>query len=222
MSDKISENREPESPFQREAAEKVNIELGNIKGILSSDETGIPILNKYEESELNRENSFKDPMTGLLNRRGVLEEYKLEQSTRKRLGASQGIALIGLDFIGLKKLNMELTPEVADETLKEGALSLQQQIRKIDLAARWGGDEFLLVLFGADETAAKNIIQKIQDHLPLRVHYNIGYRIVDPKNDPEIMMGGLMKQMEDVKHLGVVDETGRAQGNGVVVNVDNI
>jgi len=70
MTDKIAEI----NPLVIIAANKANQELGNIS--TPEDETGnrrrllstdaaIPIINKYEESELHRENSYRDPSTGL-------------------------------------------------------------------------------------------------------------------------------------------------------------
>ncbi len=208
------------------AATKANDELGSERspeGLpLLSTKAGTRILSKYEESEANRENSFKDPMTELLNRRGLLEEYKLGELSRERLGVSESNVLIALDLIGLKKLNNELTSEGADKLIKEATSSLLQQIRKTDLAGRWGGDEFLLILFGADQEAAVAVIQKVLNNVPDRVNYNIGYKVVQPNDDPELQMNDVMKQMDNVKLLGGVDETGRAIGIGVVVNLNDL
>lgn len=219
----MKDNRAEEiHPLARIAADKANKELGDVPGLLSND-AGTKILNKYEESEVNRDNSFKDPMTGLLNRRGLLEEYNLEEETRNRLSSNFGPnVFIALDLIGLKRLNNELTSKGADKVIKDAASTLQQQIRKTDLAGRWGGDEFLLILFGVNQDTATNTIQKILDNLPEHVNYNIGYKLVTPDNDPRSQMDQIMSQMDNIKHMGGVDESGRAVGNGVVVNIDSI
>src|SRR3989344_3381524 len=135
------------SPLVRIAADKANQELGGVKGLLSSD-AGNSILSKYVESEVNRDNSFIDPMTGLFNRRGLLEEYKLQEATRKRLGATGDNVFIALDLIGLKKMNVELTYAGADKVIKEAATSLRKRVRENDPVGRWGGDEFLVLLSG--------------------------------------------------------------------------
>ena len=217
-----SKNVADPSILTRIAAKKANSELGHFKGLLSSEKVGTPILNKYEESERNRDNSFKDALTGLLNRRGLFEEYKLEELTRKRAGIVGKNTLIALDFIGMKKMNNEKTPEVTDFILQESASLLKSQIRKTDLAGRWGGDEFLVVLFGADEESATTVINDINETAPEGVHYNIGYQIVDQGEDAEHIMSGLMSKLDYIKTLGPTDETGRAVGEGVVVNIDKI
>lgn len=219
----MTDNRSELTPLVRIAADKAHKELGDkIPEILSNDVKGTIILNKYEESEVNRNNSFIDPLTELLNRRGMVEEYKLEESTRKRLDASESNAFIALDLIGLKRLNTELTFNGADNVIKEAAVSLRKQIRKTDLAGRWGGDEFLLILFGVDEDTATNTIEKILNNLPEHVHYNIGYQVIKPNGDVLSQINRIMGQMEVIKHMGPTDETGRTVGNGVVVNIDNL
>ncbi len=218
----MDETTEGISQLDRIAAEKSNKELGHSKGLLSSEKVGTSILDKYEESERNRDNSFKDPLTQLLNRRGLFEEYKLEESTRKRAGLEGKNVLIAMDLIGMKRMNAELSMEGADQVLMKMASTMKQQIRETDLAGRWGGDEFLLVLFGANEETAKNTIQEIIDNSPDGVQYNIGYQIIDQGGNPESLMKGIMSKLDYIKTLGLTDETGRATGEGVVVNVDNI
>ena len=220
MSDRRSEN----TYLIQTAAEKANVALGNRKinkKHLLSTNTGSTILEKYEESETNRDNSFKDPLTGLLNRRGILEEFKLEVSTRERLGAVGGNVLIALDFIGLKKINVEKGMVYADTILKRSAESLKAQIRKTDLCGRWGGDEFLLVLFGANDESAKKTIESIIQNSPDNVHYNIGYQMIDSKASGEIVINEIMNRLDSIKNLGLTDATNRSAGTGVVVNLGN-
>lgn len=209
------------SPLVRIAADKANQELGNVKGLLSGN-AGNPILSKYEESEINRNNSFVDPLTGLLNRRGLAEEYKLGTATRDRLKSNGDKVLIALDLIGLKKINIELSPAVADEVLKKAGELLRGQIRESDLVARWGGDEFLLVLFGAGKESALVVIQKILANLPEHVHYNIGYQIFEKEGNFETQTREVMDWMEEIKRMGGLDKTGRATGSGIVIDVDSL
>jgi len=208
------------SPLVRIAADKAHQELGDVKGLLSS-KAGDLILSKYEESEDNRNNSFIDPLTGLLNRRGLVEEYKLEEATRERITAFGDNVLVALDLIGLKKLNVELSPEGADRVIKMATASLRDQVRKSDLAGRWGGDEFLLILFGANQETAISVIKKILANLPEHVHYNIGYKVFKQDTILELQMNEVMNHMEAIKLMGDVDKTGRPLGKGVVFDIDN-
>lgn len=204
------------------AAIKANKDLGNESGLLSSKTGGI-ILDKYIESEVNRENSFRDPMTGLLNRTGLVEEYILATRTRERVGSEQEKnVLLALDLIGLKKFNQELSPEIADGIIKNVAKSLRKQVRETDLVGRWGGDEFLLVLFGAGESTAHSTIEKVIKNSPEGVHYSIGFQVIEKGIDPEKAFVGIMNKLEEVKKLGLTDKTGRSIGGGVVVNIDTL
>ena len=227
MTDKIAEI----NPLVIIAANKANQELGNIS--TPEDETGnrrrllstdaaIPIINKYEESELHRENSYRDPSTGLLNRRGLIEEYRVSMGVRERAGLVGGNALVALDLIGLKKLNVDLTPEGADEVIKNAAEHLQGHVRDSDFVGRWGGDEDLLVLFGIDKKNIETLIVDIKSDLPEHVRFNIGFVLIEPDCDIEESMHGIMNKMEEVKKIGGLDETGRASGNGVVVDINSL
>jgi len=209
------------SPLDIIAANKANKDLGDKKGLLSSD-AGTLILSKYEESEINRDNSFRDPLTGLLNRRGVIEEYKLVIAERERIGATEGVGLVALDVIGLKRLNLEHTPEGADKIIKNAADSLKGLIRKSDLACRWGGDEFVLILFGTDKVNVIKIIDEINNRLPEHVRYNIGYEVANSSVDPDVEVRKVMDKMEKVKKLGALDATGRATGNGISIDINDL
>lgn len=209
------------SPLVRIAARKANQELGNVKGLLSGI-AGDTILSKYEESEINRNNSFVDPLTGLLNRRGLAEGCKLQVATRDRLKSNGDKVLIGLDLVGLKKMNGELSPGGADEVLKKAGQSLREQVRGSDLVGRWGGDEFLLILFGANKETAMMVIQKILANLPEHVHYYIGYQVFEKDGDFENQTREVMDWMEEIKSMGGIDKTGRSTGNGFIVDIEKL
>jgi diguanylate cyclase (GGDEF)-like protein len=213
-------------PFVKIAAFKANEELGDEvatggKKILSTD-TGKRILNKYEESEIHRDNSFRDPLTGLLNRRGLVEEYRVSMRARERTGSVEDGALVGLDLIGLKKMNIELTPEVADKIIQSSAEYLQSRVRETDLVGRWGGDEILLALFAIKKVSVEKLITEINQNLPQHVHFNIGFALIKAKANVEEEMKMVMNKMEEIKKMGSLDETGRAKGNGVVVDIDSL
>lgn len=85
-----------------------------------------------------------DELTGLSNRRDILNRLKEEFSRYQRSGRHFSIALIDLDLF--KTINDQYGHNAGDEALKQFADLVQSVIRQTDVAARWGGEEFLVLL----------------------------------------------------------------------------
>jgi diguanylate cyclase (GGDEF)-like protein len=87
--------------------------------------------------------AHKDTLTGLWNRRKAwdLMEYEAERSNRQ--DRPIGVAMLDLDKF--KSVNDTLGHDVGDQVLKQAATVLCQTLRKGDILARWGGEEFLAV-----------------------------------------------------------------------------
>jgi diguanylate cyclase (GGDEF)-like protein len=85
-----------------------------------------------------------DPLTGLANRRVAEERLALEAARSKRYG--QPLTLIAFDLNNFKHINDAYGHPVGDQVLKYFAQRLQSAVRKTDVAARMGGDEFLALL----------------------------------------------------------------------------
>jgi len=98
--------------------------------------------------------AIKDPLTGLLNRRGLTERMSL-------LGPERG-ALISLDFDKFKLLNDTLGHPAGDAALIHLARILQEQVRGVDSAARVGGEEFLLWLPGTTLEEGVRVAERIR------------------------------------------------------------
>jgi len=93
-------------------------------------------------SELERL-AFRDPLTGLPNRRFL--ELKVEQSLEEhqRFGRLYGLLMFDLDRF--KSVNDTHGHEVGDALLKTVARTLIQGLRTVDIIGRWGGEEFLVL-----------------------------------------------------------------------------
>ena len=87
-----------------------------------------------------------DPLTDILNRRGLERELKRSLAHVKRYGASA--ALVYLDLDGFKRVNDRHGHAAGDAVLKAVAMVLDRHIRESDVVARVGGDEFCV--FGAE------------------------------------------------------------------------
>jgi len=91
-----------------------------------------------------REISLRDPLTGLYNRRHLIEEGKLQLLHAQRHQSDICAAMIDVDHF--KRINDELSHQIGDLVLKRLAEIISQGIRIIDIAARYGGEEFSVLL----------------------------------------------------------------------------
>lgn len=102
----------------------------------------------------NSDLAFKDPLTGLANRR-TLENYFEGRSV------DQKIIFIMADLDKFKKINDILGHNLGDRVLKAFSDVFRKKARKEDLAVRYGGEEFVLILEGLGLTKAKEIARRI-------------------------------------------------------------
>ena len=101
-----------------------------------------------------------DALTGLLNRRALEENLKIEQQRAQRYGKAFSLLLLDIDHF--KKVNDTYGHTAGDAVLKTLALILQQQTRDIDSVARYGGEEFVIVLPETDEPGARVVAERIR------------------------------------------------------------
>ncbi|MEC7160557.1 MAG: GGDEF domain-containing protein [Pseudomonadota bacterium] len=120
--------------------------------------------------------ALTDPLTGLLNRRGFVEQ--LEQ-----LPTGAGTLAL-LDGDRFKQVNDRLGHAEGDRVLRALADRLRDRLRKQDMAARWGGDEFVILLRDTEEQEARAIVKRVQLSLRRRpiarldgrpVNFSVGF-----------------------------------------------
>lgn len=115
-----------------------------------------------------------DELTGLPNRRLMMEHLELALQRSKRNGSQ--MALLFLDLNGFKPINDQYGHEAGDKMLKMVALRLARMVRASDLVARLGGDEFVLLVADlADKEGVCGIIAKINAEIahPVLLHDGI-------------------------------------------------
>lgn len=107
--------------------------------------------------------SEKDVLTGLYNRRFIYEFFPvlLAQMNRK----NEKLSVVLLDCDKLKTINDTCGHKQGDLVLQEISALLTAVIRKSDIAARWGGDEFLIVAPYAGERDIKAMINRLKSKL---------------------------------------------------------
>ena len=106
-----------------------------------------------------REQALRDPLTGLYNRRYLAEFFLRERGRAQREG--HGLALAMLDLDHFKALNDSHGHLVGDDVLKAVAAQLSNHLRCSDALFRIGGEEFVLIMPGADAAVALSRVQSI-------------------------------------------------------------
>lgn len=110
-----------------------------------------------------RERSARDFLTGLFNRRGFSERFGVLQQLAVRGKSDLAVVLFDLDHF--KRINDMHGHEIGDQFLKVVGKVLSDSLRGQDLAARWGGEEFLLALPGTNAEGAVQLCEKIRSRL---------------------------------------------------------
>jgi diguanylate cyclase (GGDEF)-like protein len=115
--------------------------------------------------------AYKDHLTGLLNRRGFEESIMpaisqfssgLEKLPERKGFIVKSISLILIDIDNFKDLNDKYGHPGGDEVLKHLATLLRVNFRKSDIIGRWGGEEMIIGMIGADASSATKAAEKLQ------------------------------------------------------------
>ena len=106
---------------------------------------------KAQEREITRM-AMEDHLTGLLNRRAAESRLEVEWNRARRDGIAFAVAIADVDRF--KLVNDQYGHHVGDEVLVHVARTLSRNLRGGDWIARWGGEEFIMVLHGLDRSGA--------------------------------------------------------------------
>lgn len=101
-----------------------------------------------------------DPLTGLYNRKYLEESVKTIVSQAKRSGTSYGILMVDIDFF--KMINDTYGHDVGDQAIKIISQTLIENTRESDVVVRFGGEEFIVLLYNCDETYVFEVSEKIR------------------------------------------------------------
>jgi diguanylate cyclase (GGDEF)-like protein len=147
-----------------------------------------------------RHQSIRDPLTSLYNRR-YLEDFlfkQLHQAERSNVP----LCVLMFDLDHFKKINDTYGHDAGDAALKEFGRILQSDIRVSDVASRYGGEEFMVVLYDADAAAAKARADSIREAFSMaQIRY--GAQIIGPLS----VSIGIAEFPKDGKTLEILIET---------------
>lgn len=107
-----------------------------------------------------RELATHDELTGLLNRRHMLELMRLEQRRAMRSGLPLVLALLDLDHF--KAVNDTHGHAAGDRVLQAFAQAVRQCLRNGDVISRWGGEEFVVMLCNTPPDAARTLLERLR------------------------------------------------------------
>ena len=138
--------------------------------------------------------ALEDPVTGMRNRRGFDEMFDLEVERARRTGHPISLVLGDLDHF--KQVNDRLGHPRGDEVLRRAGETLRSTNRRIDLAARVGGEEFAVLLPDSDERGAHVAAERmrraireafVDDPLPLTISFGIASFPAHGDNTDDLM-----------------------------------
>lgn len=113
-----------------------------------------------ENLQLSLEMAITDPLTGLYNRRYM--ESHLSTLVQRAADRGKPMSLLIMDIDFFKSVNDTHGHDVGDDVLREFGIRLQQNVRGIDLACRFGGEEFVVVMPDTDVAFAHNVAERLR------------------------------------------------------------
>ncbi len=152
-------------PFARESHNTSLLLLQTFMGIMAimSVALAAEVTEHKRAVEHVRRLATSDPLTGLANYRRLLDALDLEIKRYGRTGRPFAVLLLDMD--GLKKINDAHGHLAGSRALCRLASILRMHSREIDTAARYGGDEFVLVLPETESEAAQRVAERVSERL---------------------------------------------------------
>ena len=152
-----------------------------------------------------------DGLTGLANRRSCEETLAAELARVERFGGPLAVVIADLD--DFKDVNDHFGHPTGDVVLREFARTLEDGIRDVDLAARWGGEEFVLVLPGTDADGAAHLADRIRraletrlvlsvDGEPIQVTASFGVASFPESSSAQTLLGAADEALYQAKGAG--------------------
>jgi diguanylate cyclase (GGDEF)-like protein len=152
-----------------------------------------------------------DGLTGLANRRACEDQLAVELARVERFGGPLAVVIADLD--DFKDVNDRFGHPTGDVVLREFAHALEEGIRDVDTAARWGGEEFVLLLPGTDVDGALHLADRIRralesrlvlsvDGEPIQVTASFGVASFPDLSSAQALLGAADGALYEAKRAG--------------------
>lgn len=157
---------------------------------------------EVRDLRLLKEAAYRDPVTGLRNRR-YFEERLAEEMGRLSRNPEREGALLLVDVDDFKGINDQHGHAAGDQVLREVAGLLEQTLRLEDVCCRFGGDEFAVILPETPEAGVERVLCRVQDAVSARnvgaglaVHLAVGVSLWPVAGcDAESLLGAADRNM---------------------------
>lgn len=140
------------------ATAALSIRLGKLRARLSAQKAALE-----QALEVNRELATRDSLTGLLNRRAMMELLQQHRPMQRRTEGAMALALLDIDWF--KRINDTHGHQVGDAVLQRFAELARSGLRTGDALSRWGGEEFLLLMQDTTEVEALVALERVRQRI---------------------------------------------------------
>ena len=169
-------------------------------------------LRDITEIEQQKQNfqleALLDHSTGIYNKR-AFEKYLKEQIKGLQYFRHSDISIVMFDIDNFKNINDSYGHQWGDELLRELTSLVKKHIRKSDFFARWGGDEFVIIMVGVGLKEAKEIIENLREainsydfNIPKAVTCSFGITLIYPNDTLESVINRVDKLLYQSKKSG--------------------
>jgi diguanylate cyclase (GGDEF)-like protein len=186
-------------------------ELGERLAVAAAEACALALASIRLREKLE-DQSLRDALTGLYNRRYAEETLLREIGRAKRESSSLSVIMLDLDHF--RRFNEEFGHDAGDMALREAATVLVESVRTSDVVSRVGGEEFLLIFPGASIEAALRKIDRIREKMKALELLHRGQRLPPvtfsagaaayPANGiaPDVLLRAADKALYEAKHAG--------------------
>jgi diguanylate cyclase (GGDEF)-like protein len=152
--------------------------------------------------------AIRDPLTGVFSRRSAEEVLDLQFTTAQRSDSPLAVAFIDLDHF--KTINDQFGHEMGDKALIDMTTMVTGNLRHGDMLARWGGEEFLLIMPDTNLAQANGALERMRrtgfglrpDQTPLTASIGIAERSTDQLDDWKMLVDRADQRMYLAKQAG--------------------